>query len=163
MLATHLGFSHTQSFSANWVSAEELRAALDENVRDSLASVSLAAAGLYGFFALNHWLVLPRAIAVTLIAFAVPTAIVFLLLWAVLNRKVLPLRRVHPIGAAMVALVMINTLLQIRISGDIKQSTNVMLVIVATGAFLLGRNWFLLCLFGTILAWVAVALSLIHI
>ena len=57
----------------------------------------------------------------------------------------------------MVALVMVNTLLQIRMSGDIKQSTNVMLVIVATGAFLLGRNWFVLSLLLTILAWVAVA------
>jgi PAS domain S-box-containing protein len=92
-----------------------------------------------------------------LVAFAVPTAISFFLIWTVLRRKLVPLQRVHPIGAAMVALVLMNTLLQLRISGDVKQSTNVMLLIVATGAFLLGRNWLVLCLLLTIFAWVAVA------
>ena len=140
MIAGQSHDSEAQDISADWISTNELRAALNENVRDSLPPAALAAAGLYAFFAVNHWLVLPHAIAVPLVAFAVPTAISFFLIWTVLRRKLVPLRRVHPIGAAMVALVLMNTLLQLRISGDVKQSTNVMLLIVATGAFLLGRN-----------------------
>jgi PAS domain S-box-containing protein len=157
MIAGQSHDSEAQDISADWISTNELRAALNENVRDSLPPAALAAAGLYAFFAVNHWLVLPHAIAVPLVAFAVPTAISFFLIWTVLRRKLVPLQRVHPIGAAMVALVLMNTLLQLRISGDVKQSTNVMLLIVATGAFLLGRNWLVLCLLLTIFAWVAVA------
>ena len=74
-----------------------------------------------------------------------------------LRRKLIPLTHAHRIGAGMVALVTVNTLLQIRVTGDIKQTTNVILVIVATGAFLLGTEWFALCLTATVLAWVAVA------
>jgi PAS domain S-box-containing protein len=78
----------------------------------------------------------------------------------VLRRRMLSPHRAHPIGSAMVALVTANTLVQIRLTADIKQTTNVMLVIVATGAFLLGREWFAICLVATILAWAAVATSI---
>ena len=74
-------FSERQGFPAELVSEQELRLALDENVRDSLPSVALAAAGLYSFFAISHWLILPRFVAARLIAFAIPSAIVFTLLW----------------------------------------------------------------------------------
>jgi len=153
-------FPERRAHSAEFVSDVEVRLALEENVRDSLPSVALAAAGLYAFFAISHWLVLPRAIALPLIVFAVPSAIIFSLLWVVSRSRTIPLNRAHQIGAAMVALVSVNTLLQIRLTADMKQSTNVMLLIVAAGAFLLGREWFALCLTATVAAWLAVAATM---
>lgn len=136
-----------------------LQDALDSVVRDALMPVTVAVGGLFIFFALNHALVLPRSLAIPMITAATFTAITLLLLHLILKRKPLRLRWAQPLGSAISGLVLGNGLLQLALSGEAHQSTNIALVILGSGSLLLSWNWLFLLIILSIGGWIAVVVT----
>lgn len=141
------------------VEADVLQEALDRVVRASLQPVTAALSGLFFFFALNHALVLPRSIAIPMIIVALGTATTLLLARIVLGRYRLPSRWAQASGAAISSLVLGNSLLQLALSHEPRQSTNIALVIVGSGSLLLSWGWLLLIITLSLGGWSAIVLT----
>lgn len=143
---------------ASPVEADVLQDALDRVVRDSLLPVTAALSGLFFFFALNHALLLPRSLAIPMFITALSTAITLLLVRIAAGRYHLPSRWAQASAAAISSLVLGNSLLQLALSDEALQSTNIALVIVGSGSLLLSWSWLLLIIALSLGGWSVIVL-----
>jgi len=130
--------------------------ALNRVVRDSLPPVLTAVTALYILFALSHAILLQGTTAVIMSSLAATTATIFATMRRVVGRHRLPARWVHPLAAGILGLILGNSLLHMALVAEIKQTTNVALMVIGTGCFLLSARW-VVGLIGLALAgWLAV-------
>ena len=142
------------------VTAPELRLTLDGHVRDSLRPVSAGLTVLFAVFALAHAFLLPKAVTPITVLTASATSLALFALTLRLGRRPLPARWAHPIAAGIAALVLLNSLLHLRLLRDPQQSTNVSLLIIGAGCFLLSARWLALVVTMALGGWLVTAWSL---
>jgi len=135
----------------------ELRHALDAFVVDALPIVATLLGVLYAVFAVGHVLVLPPRVASVMAATAGATCAVLLGVGVRLRRHPPSARLGPPLGGAVIALVLLNSLLHLAIVGDPEHTTNLMLLVVGAALLLLSRPWFALTVVATAVGWGAVA------
>lgn len=138
----------------------ELRSALNSISHVQLRPLSLGLALLYAFFAAVHPFTLPADISGTMTVTAAATMVVLAGLWTYVRRIPPASERVHWLTAALTLLVLINSVLHLYLSGEPRQTSNIILVIVATGYLILSTRLFAAVLVTSVGAWVAIALVL---
>ncbi len=127
--------------------------ALNRVVRDSLPPVLTALTVLYSIFAFSHVLLLQGTTAVIMCSVAALTALIYATLRVMLGRRRLPAQRIHPLAAAIMGLVLVNSLLHMALVAEIKQTTNVALMIIGTGCLLLSARWTVLLIGLALVGW----------
>lgn len=138
------------------LSPRELRANYDTIVLEGLPPVTAGFSLLYMVFAIGHLLFLPPALARPLVATAAIVVLLLLALRFAALRGLIPPRHVHPIATAMASVVMFSILQHLFLSGEPQQTTNLMLLIVGAGFFLMASGWYLLFLFTALGGWALV-------
>lgn len=114
---------------------------------------------LYGVFAVGHAFVLPPAVAAPMIVLAAATAAVLLLLWYILGRRPISARWAHPVGAVMIGLALLNSLVHFYLVPEPQQTTNIALLSIGTGCFFLSNGWLALTLAVAWAGWGSIAWS----
>lgn len=137
----------------------DLRKAFNFIVRDALSPAALGLGVLYLIFAISHPLVLPKPIALPMSLAAAATATLFLVIRLSLSRSLLPEHWVHPVGAAMFLLVLLNSLLHLFLTAEPMQTTNLVLLVIGAGFLFLSTSWLAWSLIVTFSGWLAVALT----
>lgn len=140
------------------ITAAELRTALNLVVRDSLAPVSAGLSALYAVFAISHALLLSDALALPMSLLAGTTALLLLMIRLFLRRSPLPEHWAHPLGAVIIGLILVNSLLHLYLTADPIQTTNLILLVIGAGFLYLSLSWLVLVLFITFGGWVIVML-----
>ena len=138
-----------------------LRVALDRIVLDSLPVGLAWLAGFYAIIALAHLALLPTEVSRVLVPLAVVSALVLMA-----GRRLLLARRIderwaHPIAAAVAGIALFDSLAHIAVTGEIWQTSNVVLLIVAVGSFLLSRAWLTAVLTVMVGSWIVVCWSFV--
>lgn len=126
----------------------------DEPYDDALlAAVTALVAGLsalFAAFAVLHLVLLDGTPRLVMAPAAAATALLFAAV-AVFHRvRRVPARLAHPVTAALVLLVLANSVGHMVLVGEPRQTSNVMLVMVGAGAVLLSLRWLIAVLY---LAW----------
>ncbi len=134
---------------------DRLKQSFAENIRP----VGYGLSFLYLFFALAHPYALGRE-ALPLVAIAILSAIVFALIAFRVNALALSDAKVTLISLVYVFLVLVNSATHLAITGDAKQTTNFMLLIVAAGSFYLSRRKLALAIALVIGSWWAIFVTL---
>jgi sigma-B regulation protein RsbU (phosphoserine phosphatase) len=131
----------------------ELQNALDMVVYQGLVPVSTWLALLYAIFSISHLLTLPPDIAIPMSILAGITALIMLAMRIALIRIKLPLNWSHPLGAFLISLTLLNSFIQLALSSDLYQSTNVMLIIIGISFFIIENRWFMLMTAVALIGW----------
>lgn len=137
-----------------------VRQALDKQVRDSLRLVSLGGALVYTLLTLAHMALLPPRTARIMIPVAAGTAVFLFALRFLLARWKPPAVLAHPIAAGILSLFSLNSLLHLYLTNEPRQTTNILLVIMGAGLFLLSDRWFFAVEIGNLLAWLLLVMVL---
>ncbi|MGB1251064.1 MAG: ATP-binding protein [Candidatus Promineifilaceae bacterium] len=128
--------------------------AIANSQRQALRPTALGAGLLYAFIALSHALTLVDPFTrTTLTIIATISTVIFTsyYTWTYLYR--LPLRYAHQVAALFALVAIINSVAHVAITGDPKQSTNLIVVIMAVGSFFLSWPWFASAVSVTIISW----------
>lgn len=142
------------------LSKERIRTACNGAVRDTLPTASLILGVMYALLSVSHYLMLPQPMGTTMSLSAAVSAFLLLGLWGILQRTPIALRAAHPLGLMITAVVLINSTLHLYGVGDVKHSTNFMLLITGLGFLLLSPLWYLIALGATLGAWLLVVFTL---
>ncbi len=132
----------------------ELKLALDKVVHQGLPPVAAGLGALYAIFTVSHFLTQPRAIAIPMGIIAGFTSLLFFAFFIFTRKHELPLNWSYPMGTLMIFLALLNSFLHLRISGDIYQTTNVMLIIFGISFFIIKDEWFYPLLAVTAIGWI---------
>lgn len=143
--------------SAPSISVDAVMLSLNKIVRDSLRTVALGAGIVYACLALAHYFLLSGVAAQIMTPLAAITAVSLFLFRLIAKRFKPPAHLAHPIAAAIIFLLLLNSLLHIYLTNEPRQTTNVLLVVMGTGLFLLSTRWFLLTQAISMLGWIVVA------
>ncbi len=132
---------------------DRLRRAWAAAVGDILPFAAVFLGMMYLVLSLSHRIFLPPEQASILGLLAALSAVLLWGLVALLFRKALPVRLVHPLSAFVALIVLLNSAAHQFITGDIKHSTNFMLLIVGLGFLLISPDWYLIMLSATLGTW----------
>jgi signal transduction histidine kinase len=130
-----------------------VQAALSGVFRRTLKPVVTGLGGLYCVFALGHPVFVGGAVGVVLALVAATTGLLLLGVragWARLPRRA---PWPHAMGAAVAGLVLANILLHLVLTDDPTQSTNVLLLLVGSGALMLSTPWYAAVAGATLAGW----------
>ena len=117
-----------------------MKSIFDQVVLDSLKPVSIALAGLYLLFSIGH-LWLPAPAKWVLGSTALVTALVFLGIYFVLRRSLLPAAWAQPAGAGFGWLALINSSLHIYLLPEVEYFTNIVFCIIGVSLVMLSVRW----------------------
>jgi predicted signal transduction protein with EAL and GGDEF domain len=126
---------------------------LTKTVWDSIRPVALALSGLYLLFAIAHLFLLPENIKMLMVGFACTTAIILFGLSILIRHLAFSPRLTYPICFFIIILTSLNSLLHLYLTEEIFQTTNLMLVIIGAGYFILSKRWYFGSLLLIILGW----------
>ncbi len=138
----------------------DLKAALDLIVLESLPLVTIGSSAVYMIFAIGHVLFLPKRLAVPLTITACGLIVLLLSVRLILAKRSIPPRFVHPLATLLAVAIMSSILFHLYLSGELQQTTNLMLLIVAVGFFLLSGRWFVFFLALAIGGWAFIAVTI---
>lgn len=127
--------------------------AFDAPLVAALPGVAGASAAVFAGYTALHLVFLEGAARLVMTALAAGTALVFAAVFLLLRRRRLPSRWAHPLTAALLLVVIANAVTHMVVTGEPRQSSNVMLVLVAAGAILLALRWLLAVLYLTWGVW----------
>ncbi|MDX1655189.1 MAG: ATP-binding protein, partial [Candidatus Competibacteraceae bacterium] len=135
---------------------EILGQSLLEGLRGDLHLVAGGLALLYVLLSLGHLLVLPVPLKAPLTTTAAASAL--LLGWAHRHLKLHPPPPgwVYPLALIIAGVVMINSLLHLYLSAEPQHTTNLILLLIGLGYFLLSHLWYMTALIMVLLLWVGV-------
>ena len=143
--------------SCDGIDKSELKAAFDEVALETLQSILAGGSLLFAVLALcNVWFE-PSSMAISLATASAVTAAVMFIPWIILQRKHLPSRWAHPVLGILAGVVLFNCLLRLRLFADPRETTNFLLLVIATGSLFLSTAWFGLILLTTLAGWACLA------
>lgn len=131
--------------------------ALDQHVADALPQILLALIGLYLFMAPVHLWILIHEQSTHNALRSLLMAGLFGVARLALVRFELPPGRGHAAATAAALLVLADTLYHLHLTSTARETTIVMLVVVAAGLFFLDSGWFSVVAGAAMAGWVAVA------
>ncbi len=117
--------------------------AINQVVQQSLQYVAMWLGILYAVFAVSYLVSLPSPIARKMSLIPGGTAIFLLGLRIQLKSKPVPVRWAHPASASIILLSLLNSLVLMVLTQDIKQTTFLMVAVVGAGFFILSTSWFI--------------------
>lgn len=136
-----------------------IRDALNGTVMRSLVPVLIALGGLYLVFSIAHAFVLPRSQQRVMVPLAlISTAIAWGLAAWLSNRPKDP-RHSNAFAAIVAFIVFVNSVAHLYVSGEPRQTTNIMLLMTGMGFFFLSWGWWSVCVIATWIAWGVVVSS----
>ncbi|MEP6761410.1 MAG: GGDEF domain-containing protein [Sporichthyaceae bacterium] len=104
----------------------------------------------YGLLAIQHLLVLAGTTRLIMVATAAGTSLALGVLWLVLRTRLLDQSVAHPITALIIGVIVGNAVVHLVVAAEPRETTYVMLAVVAAGAALLSMRWFIATVY---LAW----------
>ncbi len=109
---------------------------------DVLPYAAFILGGMYLILSLSHYLLLPSAVGSIMSRLAAGSALLLFFLGFLVRRGKIGLASIHPISALVSLIVLFNGAAHLYLTGDIKQSTNFMLLIVGLGFLLTSPAWY---------------------
>lgn len=125
----------------------------DEITRDSLGITAAIVGTIYLFLGISHIFFVPAPHNVPLAAGAIVTLLFFGAVALLSYRSKVPVAAANPVlfGAALVALS--NASMHIYLTDDLMQATNLALILIGWGLFVLSLPWFIMFFCCTAVAW----------
>jgi hypothetical protein len=134
-----------------------LRRVYDRTVSAALLYVSVGVGIMYLVLLAGHWLTLPDHYRNQLvIAAAAGVAILWTTALIGWRRGFSP-GIAHAVGAIIIGVLLVNCAMHFALSGEMKQSSNLALLVVAIGCFLLSLRWWSALVGTTIGLWAWIA------
>lgn len=133
----------------------------DAAVRRGLPAVVAGLGLLLAAMAALHGVLLDGTARLVTVPLAATSSLVLGVLWLLLRHRQVPDRLAHPVTAAAVLLVVADAVTRVGTTGEPRQTTDLMLVVVGAGAALLSLRWLLGVLYVVWGAWVVVAFTLL--
>ena len=132
-----------------------IEASIATTQRRALRPTSLGAGLLYAVISLSHALTLGDPfIRATLTIIATLSTLIFLSYYAWNNLYELPNQHAHKVAALFASIAIINSIAHVALTNDPKQTTNLIVAIMAVGSFFLSWPWYTATVSLTILSWV---------
>lgn len=144
--ASHIGESELLAPSVN-------QSDRDEITRGTLSITGGIVGTIYLLFSVSHVLFVPEPHNVTLASLAFASSLVLGIIAALSHRSLVPLRSANAVLFSAALLVLSNSVLHVYLTDDLLQTTNLALVLMAWGLFVLSVRWFVMFLCCTALAW----------
>ncbi len=141
---------------------ERVCLACDRAVRDILPAAAFVLGAMYVLLGLAHRYFLPSRIAGLMSNVAFVSALVMVGIGVMVRRRELPLHRVHPVSMVLVALVLLNSALHLHLTGELKHTSNFMLLVTGLGFLLLAPGWYTLALLASLAGWFWAAAPLLN-
>lgn len=125
----------------------------DEITRDSLGVTAAIVGAIYLFLGVSHIFFVPAPHNVPLAAAAIVTSLFFGFIALLSYRTLLPVTAANPVlfGAALV--VLSNASMHIYLTDDMMQATNLALILIGWGLFVLSLPWFIMFFCSAAVAW----------
>ncbi|MCA9980670.1 MAG: GAF domain-containing sensor histidine kinase, partial [Anaerolineales bacterium] len=118
-----------------------------------LSPVALGLTLLYSYFTIAHFLVLPSETRNIMMPVAFFSAVFYLSVWFLFNRITLADKWIYPISLVYFFVASLNSNLHLYFSNQVFQTTNIMLLVIAAGYFLMSTRWLFVSLALVILPW----------
>ncbi|CAG0978503.1 two-component system, sensor histidine kinase and response regulator [Myxococcaceae bacterium] len=132
-----------------------LQLALEKAQLAPLPSVALWLSLFFGAMGLAHFFVLPAEPARTMAAVAWASSVALLALSLVLRFAPPAPRHAHALATAGAGIVLVNCALHLHVTADPRQTTNLLLLAVASSTIFVSRGWFAVLTGSIALAFVA--------
>ncbi|MEM7532739.1 MAG: PAS domain S-box protein [Chloroflexota bacterium] len=126
----------------------------------ALSSVTKWLAVLYTALSISHILTQPVNIALPMSMAAAITAFVLLIFALFLHKTPMPERLTHAASVFICSLALFNSLLHLSISQQPFQNSNLLLLFLASGFFILSTRWLMFYLTTALTAWFVVQQSI---
>lgn len=139
--------------STSHPSPDTVRHELMLTTKSILAPVALGLAALYTYFTIAHLAVLPPATRVLMAPIAAVSALFYVGIWFFFERRDVSDRWIYPLTIVYFSVASINSNLHLLITSEAYQTTNVMLLLIASGYFLMSTRWFLLTMLTVLIPW----------
>lgn len=127
------------------ISPQELNARIDKIFHTNVKALAFAFTILYMLFLIGHIFVLKSNINMILLTF-----MSFLLLLAIMNILTavrFPHHLSHLIAVIIMLVVLLNSVQYIKMTGDLIQITNILLLVIGCGIFFLSFRWYFISVF----------------
>ena len=124
-----------------------------------LPTISGALGAVYLLFAVGHRLVLPPDSASILAPAAAASALSLILFAVLVRRGVVAPHQAHATAGGIAGVVLVNGLLQLIATGQPRQTTSLLLLILGAGSFFLSTPWLGVVILSTVIGWGAVVLT----
>ncbi|MBI4673807.1 MAG: PAS domain-containing protein [Chloroflexi bacterium] len=146
---------------SNAASARSIRDLPARAQAESVRPVALGLAILYALFAVSHLLLFSPAIRVTMSLVAGFCALAYLILFFIFRTRPVPVKWVQPISALLFGIAVFHAALRLYLSGELLQSANLALCIIAGGIFFLSARWYALTTGVTLVLWLVITAMLV--
>lgn len=133
--------------------AEQIGTALDVAVSTNARPMSLGLGLLYTLLTVMHALVQPVPVRDPMVVIALGSALGLLSLHLTIRRRPVPAHWGNRLGASMAMVVLLNSLAHLVLSGDMKLTSNISILLIGIGAYFLHVRWFAGLSGVTLLAW----------
>lgn len=148
---------NSAEFSPTEPTFAEIQSALSKNLIQAIPSAALALGAMYLMLTLAHSALLAPEHKQLLVPIAGISALIFFSIYFLTRNDGASPDYAHGFAGLFGILGLGNSLLHVAITGDPLQSSNIMLVVVAIGAFFLSRRWFWFIVLSAVVGWGAIA------
>jgi len=139
------------------VDERQVDAALEGISWSRLGPATAGLASLFALFALADLFALPSVVRLRMAALALLTAAMFALFTSAWHRRWIGRGRSHLWALSIALLVLANGIARLELSGDLRQTTNLFLLVVGAGALFVSTAGFAIVLASTLVGWVLTA------
>ena len=132
------------------IDSKDLNNRIDKIFHHNVKALSFAFTMLFLIFVIGHVFVLKSNTNMILLA-----TMSFMLLLAIMNILTavrFPHHLSHPIAVVIVLIVLLNSIQYIRMSNDLLQITNILLLVIGCGIFFLSFKWYFISVFIILIA-----------
>ncbi|MCI0711380.1 MAG: PAS domain S-box protein [Chloroflexi bacterium] len=112
-------------------------------VKNAIRPLSFWLGVLYVILTLSHWLILPRDVAPIMMGIAGGSALSLFTLYWYSGQKTFTRASVYPVGTFIAGVVGVNSFVHMLLDPHPHLSTNIGLLIIGLGVFMIDRNWYL--------------------
>jgi len=144
------------------IHAPQLRKRLDDVLKRQLPTITFVAGVYYLFLAAMHARLIPAAINRPLIQLALVSALVSMGLWMALRKWPQQVQRAHPVLSGQIGLALFNHVTLVLITGDLRQTTHLMLLLIVAGTLTLSRRWLSVLLLVMVGSWLVITPGPVH-
>lgn len=149
----HLQSSTQGSISGSTTHSPLLRSPLDGVLDSSFRFITAVLTVVFLGFAVSHALVFPSPVARWMVPVALCTALSSFGGHLLLRRYSPPRHWIHPLGAALASLVLLNCFLPLYLLAEPIQTTNLMIFLVGVGCLFLSTRWLTVIIVETWIGW----------
>jgi len=132
---------------------------LDDILLNDLPPISAVLGAVYLLLAVGHPLFLQPSSASVLVPAAAVSALLLFIIAALAQRRVVHPHHAHAAATAIASIVLMNGLLQIVVTGELRQTTSLLLLIVGAGSLFLSTPWLGIVIVSTVVTWGFVVLA----